>query len=161
MSCRAGSCGFAFPAFSRIGDGSNCCPSVSGCCKTGHSNTRRRLEAATQTRLGFAHIAAALWCPLRNSRLNRSAGDLSGRISLTLHSRHSGANLRRAPARAFHVCADRRERPRGHPPVQPKRAPYNPPTPLIHPLWPQESQLSPRTTSKPPVPEDSKSIQYP
>ena len=53
---------------------------------------------------GFVRVAAAQWHSSRSSPLNRSVADLlSGRTSLTLHSRHPSAKNIRAPARTADV----------------------------------------------------------
>src|SRR5260370_7303135 len=53
---------------------------------------------------GTVRIPVAPWFSSKNSLLNRSAGDLRGRASLTPHSRHSSPKYSLAPARAPNVC---------------------------------------------------------
>jgi hypothetical protein len=167
MSYRAGLSGFAFQASWLTGAADNFCPSVSSCWRPLHSNPRRRLEAARQSlpQLGFALAVAAPWWSSRNSPLNRSAGDLlTGSLSLTLRSWHSVSNLQRAPACALYVCPYWWEpAPFGAKRVlfEAKRAPSKLPGPLMPPFSMQGNELSTRTGPKLPVPDVSKSIEYP
>ena len=57
--------------------------------------------------VGLARVVEARWRSSKGSHPNRFAGDLlSGRASLTPHSRHSSTNNTLAPARAVSVCPD-------------------------------------------------------
>ena len=82
---------------------------------------------------------------------------MTGRISLTVRNLYPASKQQRASVRAFHVCADRHARP----PFDAKPVPFTFPTVLPPPLWPPANQLSAGTSLKPPVPEATKSIQYP
>ena len=144
----------------RTGAGDNFCPSVSSCGRPLHSNPRRHLEAARQSQpqLGSALAVVAPWWSSRNSPLNRSGGDLlTGSLSLTVRSWHSVSNLQRATARAFYVCPYGRQRA----PFAAKRGPFKLPGPLMPPFSMQGNELSTRTGPKLPVPDVSKSIEYP
>jgi len=167
MSYRAGSSGFAFPASWRTGAGDNFCPSVSSCWRPLHSNPRRCLEAARQSapQLGFALAAVAPWWSSRNSPLNRSAGDpLTGSLALTVRSRYSVSNLQRAMARGFYVCpcwwepvpvwSQTR-------PIRGQRTPSKLPGPSMPPFSMRGNALSTSTGRKLPLPDVSKSIEYP
>ena len=167
MSGRAGSSGFAFPASWRTGVADNFCPSASSCWRLLHSHPRRRLEAARQSppQLGSALAVVAPWWSSRNSPLNRSVGDLlTGSLSLTVRSGHSISNLQRATARGFYVCPCWRQRaPLAAKRVlfEAKRTPCKLPGPLMPRFSMQGNQLSTRTGRKLPVPDVSKSIEYP
>src|ERR1017187_3256818 len=117
-------------------------------------------EAARQSppQLGSALAVVAPWWSARNSPLTRSAGDLlTGSLSLTVRSWHSVSNLQRATARAFYVCPYGRQRA----PFAAKRGPFKLPGPLMPPFSMQGNTLSTRTGRKLPVPDVSKSIEYP
>src|SRR5450759_5308598 len=167
MSYRAGSSEFAFPASWLTGAGDSFCPSVSSCWKPVRSNPRRRLQVARQSlhQPGFALAVAAPWWSSRNSPLNRSAGDLlTGSPSLTLRSWHSVSDLQRAPACALYVCPCWWEPgPLGAKRVlsEAKRTLSKLPDPLMPAFSTQGNVLYTRTRRRPPVPEVSKSIEYP
>src|SRR5450759_2931349 len=160
MSYRAGSSESAFPASLLTGAGDNFCPSAGSCWRAVRSHARRRLEVARQSRrqLGFALAVAAPWWSSRNSPLNRSAGDLlTGRISLTVRSWHSVSDLKRVTARGFYVCPCLRQ----HALFGVKRVPFKLPGTLMPPFCLHSNDSHTSARSKPPVPEVSKSIEYP
>jgi len=103
--CRAALCGSDSAVSWLTAAAASCCQFASDSCKLLYAPTQQPWMLPPVLRAhGAVRIAVAPWFSSKNSLLNRSTGDLSGRASLTPHSRYSSPKYPLAPARAPNVC---------------------------------------------------------